>query len=81
MAFTWARFTNTDVVWSLKDALARSASRVIDLFIEWDEDSSGTISRKEFRKAIRAFGFGANNDELDAVFSSFDVDGGTLMHH
>ena len=26
------------IIWSLKEALARSASRVIDLFLMWDED-------------------------------------------
>ena len=43
-----------------------------------DEDNDGAISKKEFRKAIRAFGFLAHDDELDAVFHSFDVDRGCV---
>ena len=39
--------------WSLKDALARSSSRVVDLFRAWDEDRSGYIDKKEFRKGTR----------------------------
>jgi Ca2+-binding EF-hand superfamily protein len=30
--------------------------RVIDLFREWDEDGSGTVSKKEFRKAMPMLG-------------------------
>lgn len=44
---------------SLRDALARSSARVIDLFREWDEDDSGSVDLKEFRKAIKALGFDA----------------------
>ena len=62
---------------SLREALSRSATRVIDLFRLWDEDGSGTIERKEFRRAIRALGFDffANNAEIDLVFDDFDIDG------
>ena len=34
--------------WSLKDALLRSSSRVVDLFRAWDEDGSGSVDKKEF---------------------------------
>ena len=30
--------------------------RVIDLFREWDEDGDGTVSKKEFRKAVPMLG-------------------------
>ena len=30
--------------------------RVIDLFREWDEDGDGTVSKKEFRKALPMLG-------------------------
>jgi hypothetical protein len=43
---------------------------------QWDDDLDGAISKREFRKAIRAFGFNAHDDELDAVFNSFDENGG-----
>ena len=51
---------------------------MVDLFIQWDDDLDGSITKKEFRKAIRAFGFNAQDDELDAVFNSFDADGTCL---
>jgi len=60
---------------SLRDALARSSSRVIDLFREWDEDDSGSIDLKEFRKAIKALGFDAPAEEIDSVFKQLDTDG------
>ena len=42
---------------------------------DWDRTGDGTISKGEFRRAIRAFGFMAHDEELDAVFASFDADG------
>ena len=50
--------------------------RVIDLFREWDEDGDGTISKKEFRKAMPLLGFDAPRATVDQVFDSFDPDGG-----
>ena len=68
---------------SLREALSRSATRVIDLFRLWDEDGSGTIERKEFRRAIRALGFDffANNAEIDLVFDDFDIDGSGKLEY
>ena len=42
-----------DVQAQLRDALAKNAARVIDLFREWDEDGNGEVSKKEFGKAMR----------------------------
>ena len=39
--------------WSLKDALARSSDRVVDLFRAWDVDRSGSVDKKEFRKVMK----------------------------
>ena len=62
---------------SLRDALARSSTRVIDLFRQWDEDGSGEIEKKEFRQAIKSMGFDfiANDKEIDMIFHEFDTDG------
>ena len=64
------------VRYSLRDALSRSSSRVIDLFKQWDDDGSGEIEKGEFRKAIKAMGFNffANDAEIDLVFDDFDID-------
>eukprot|EP00900_Chrysochromulina_parva_P009142 jgi/Chrpa1/18229/Chrysochromulina_OHIO_Genome00026140-RA len=62
------------LMWSLKDALARSSQRVVDLFRAWDEDRSGTIDKKEFCKAVRSLGFDVKQKETDAVFDVLDED-------
>ena len=31
-------------------------SQIIDLFREWDDDNSGTVSKQEFRKAMALLG-------------------------
>ena len=36
---------------ALLEALRATGQRVIDIFLRWDEDMSGAIDRKEFRKA------------------------------
>jgi Ca2+-binding EF-hand superfamily protein len=59
---------------SLKDALLRSSSRVVDLFRAWDEDSSGTVDKKEFHKAVRSLGFDIEQVHTDAVFDALDED-------
>ena len=38
------------LLWSLKDALARSSQRVVDLFRAWDEDGGGTIDKDELKR-------------------------------
>ena len=61
--------------WSLRDALARSSERVVDLFKKWDEDNSGKIDKREFRRAVKALGFPYISDkEVDTVFDSLDED-------
>ena len=67
---------------ALRDALSRSAARVIEIFQEWDEDGSGHIDKREFRRAIRSLGFEQQADaDIDLVFEEFDADGsGTLEY-
>ena len=68
---------------SLREALHRSSSRVMDLFRQWDEDGSGTIDKKEFRRAIQALGFDFFDEvsEIDKVFDEFDMDGGGTIDY
>ena len=49
--------------------------RVIDLFREWDEDASGSVSKKEFRKAMPMLGLDVPAEDVDALFDSWDPDG------
>ena len=58
----------------LRDALAKTAVRVIDLFREWDDDGSGKVSRSEFHKAMPMLGFFVGKAEMDALFDEWDLD-------
>jgi len=59
----------------LRDALAKHAVRVVDLFHEWDDDESGTVSRAEFRQGMEEMKFHAPQSELDALFDEWDANG------
>ena len=60
---------------ALRDALAHSTSRVMDLFHKWDADQSGTVDRQEFRRGIVELGFDAPTAEVDLLFAEADRDG------
>ena len=53
----------------IRDALSEHAVRVIDLFREWDDDGSGSISKRELCKALGAMGLAVPREELEAVFT------------
>ena len=61
------------IQFALRDALARSSTRVLDLFREWDDDGNGKISRKEFARAIRALGFNAPKEQLAILFDGINT--------
>ena len=43
--------------------------------------SQGTISRREFAKAMATLGLGASTEEMDDIFATFDPDGsGTIEY-
>ena len=63
------------VAQQLRNALSKNAMRVIDLFREWDEDGDGTVSKKEFRKAMPLIGLDLPRKEIDGVFDTWDPDG------
>ena len=69
------------LLWSLKDVLSRSSSRVVDLFRAWDEDKSGTVDKKEFFKAVRALGLDVEKADTDAVFDSLDDDNSGYLEY
>ena len=59
----------------LRQALDDNLKRVIDLFRDWDEDCSGTVSKREFRKALPMLGIRCKKEQADALFDSLDDDG------
>merc|ERR1740139_934381 len=71
--------SDKSVAEQLRDALSKSAVRVIDLFDEWDTDGNGQVSKKEFRKAMSLLGFTVPIEDIDALFDSWDPDGSGLL--
>jgi len=68
-----------DIQTQLRDALARSGSRVIELFRQWDTDGDGIVSKAEFVRSLPQLGLQASNEALGALFDTFDPDGsGTI---
>ena len=61
------------VVQGLRDMLAKNVARVIDLFQEWDEDGSGSISRQEFAKVFPFLGLSVDLERATEVFDLFDT--------
>lgn len=65
----------------LRDVVCHKASRVLETFKEWDSDRSGTITYKEFSKAMVGMGItvGENVQEL---WNTIDADGtGEIAYH
>ena len=62
----------------MRAALSAHASRAMQLFREWDEDGDGTISKREFRRAMRSmltrWGLQPTRDDVDRLFDSLDLD-------
>ena len=56
------------------NVLVKKGLRVSGLFREWDFDSSGEISKDEFREAMKDFGLALSVDQYDAIFESLDRD-------
>ena len=58
----------------LRETLAKKTMRVSDLFLEWDIDNDGNVSKDEFRKSLANLGIVVKPAQLDAMFQSFDKD-------
>ena len=59
---------------ALRDSLSKNATRVVDLFREWDEDGNGKVTKSEFRKALPMLGLQAEKSEMDNLFDAWDPD-------
>ena len=58
----------------LRRALLKNLARVKDLFVAWDQNGDGRISRNEFALALREVGLKASDRAIDGLFVSFDED-------
>ena len=65
----------------LRVALRNDQAKVLALFKEWDEDGDGTVSKREFRRAMPLLGLKAPKEHLDALFDSFDPDGSGIIDY
>lgn len=63
------------VVEQIRHALYRERARVVDLFREWDEDSSGTVDRREFFVAMALLGLTVTRGQSNELFDSLDLNG------
>ena len=65
----------------LAEALRSQATRVMDLFRQWDRDGDGEVSRAEFHKAIPALGLSVSKADIDILFNEWDRDGGGALNY
>ena len=52
---------------------------MIDLFREWDDDESGNVSKKEFRRGMEMMGLDVAKEAVDELFDSWDPDGSGVL--
>lgn len=69
--------SETPIIEQLKRALSAPTvlARVIDIFRVWDEDRSGTVSKKEFARALPMLGLHVAREKSDELFEIIDEDG------
>ena len=58
----------------IRDYLSKKAVRVIELFRQWDDDGTGQIEKKEFRRGMKELGLTASKEQLDELFDMWDPD-------
>ena len=65
----------------IRDYLSQKAVRVIDLFRQWDDDGTGKIEKKEFRRGMKELGLHVSDAQLDELFDSWDPDKSGVLTH
>jgi len=57
-------------------ALKAGATRVLDLFRQWDTDGDGSVSKAEFLSGLPKLGFNIDKKYIEELFDEWDKDGG-----
>ena len=58
----------------IRDYLSKKGVRVIELFRQWDDDETGQIEKKEFRRGMKELGCNISKKQLDTLFDMWDPD-------
>ena len=58
----------------IRDYLSQKGVRVIELFRQWDDDGTGKIEKKEFRRGMKELGLTVGEKQLDELFDMWDPD-------
>ena len=58
----------------LEQLLKDNKKRVMDLFNEFDDDTSGLITKREFCKCLRNLGFTGSKEQVQTLFDELDTD-------
>ena len=58
----------------IRDYLSKKGVRVIELFRQWDDDETGQIEKKEFRRGMKELGLTVGKKQLDELFDMWDPD-------
>ena len=64
------------VLGQLRSLLARNKDRMIDTFLKFDANNSGSVDRKEFILAVANLGIVAHKQAVSALFDVLDTDRG-----
>ena len=57
------------------NAAKKKGLTVKESFAHFDKNQSGTVTKPQFKKALRELGFQASNQEMDFLMARFDQDG------
>ena len=63
----------------LSSFLAKHNIKVLELFHEWDEDKSGSLDKKELRRAVASLGYYASKEDIAELFNMVDTSGDGLI--
>ena len=56
-----------DIIRRLRSIIISSGKSIQQVFDDFDEDGSGTLTTKEFRNALRKLGLGLTSKEIDKI--------------